>query len=863
MSDPQTALPLGAPSSGTTEQGVSALQQNEPYTSSATDSGALQAPEDEQVAKGKRQHAHLTLFSLTEAIEEQEESNQTKRPKLTDSDVPSSSSSNNSAPNPLQINSSTAPTGEASNSSNPNGEMPILPPLPLDLSSLRPFVASTARPITDLSSLLEKAYHERNGETGEFLSFFVRLLDFSGLLLSQLCNIQLAIARALIGAPLISRAPFTPELKSNLATVMEKWTKEGPLAFKSASSRAGSQPSTLGAVPISALPILINLLTSMQIIDPSLDEEQKRPLNLFELWTSKVSSFVPAQVTFEGPSEVEDDYAMEEPREAVMRRLAASLPRLTSVVLLVSRLAQVNHEIRGYHQDLRNKCHGVLMASLGWTNRIGLETQRLLTRLISYVEGRATSFSESHIESLESTCKEAIKEVIQLPRARDLSAPATAPTTPENAAELICRALADLRVDLCIRSNSQLNISEEEMDLIRDVLGRGALLDKLQERVSTRRIDFPWKRYTMPSVFDLFSNLQNKNCHDPRELRHNSFSVQGLQSRAGKFFSFQYCGPTGSERPEFFAFDSPKDDYDRIDIITDYFQERQRMAGRVKNASQSPLEFWSGPGNARRLFDEAMNDRNSRELRAFDVRERLFRAAKECTQFKVTLVRQVIEKLGGTRMLDFSAGWGDRLIGAMGSPGIKKYVGVDPNTDLKTGHSEMIRTLAASDRQDDFMIVYEPFQTATLPDGMTFDLVFTSPPYFDFEIYTDKPGQSILAHPTFNGWLIHFLFVSIHKAWSKLDERGHLAIHITDTRDARCCELMNLFIQSRLPGAVYEGIIGSYGQRKDIVRPIWVWRKDIAAAPVGEGSRKAEAEKLAWQHYADVWRSMDQRFGAP
>lgn len=861
MSDQTAAPTLDLPSAGMAEQGVSVLHQNEPNTLPAADNGTNQPSEDEHIAKGKRQHAHLTLFSLTDAIEEQEESGQTKRPKINDSDLPSSSTTNESATNPTQNDSSSAPNVETSNSSITDREMPALPPLPLDLSSLRPFLASTAQPISELSSLLEKAYSERNGETGEFLSFFVRLLDFSGLLLSQLCNIQLAIARAFIGAPLISKNPFAPDLKTNLAMVMEKWTKEGPLAFKAASARAGSQPSTLGAVAISALPILINLLTSMQIIDPSLDDEEKRSLNLFDLWMSKLSSFVPTQVTSDISSDQEDGYATEESREVVMRRLASSLPRLTSVVLLISRLSQVNHEIRGYHQDLRNKCHGVLMASLGWTNRIGLETLRLLTSVISYVEGRTTSVSESRIESLENMCKEAIKEVIQLPRARDLPAPATSPSNPENAAELICRALADLRVDLCILPNSQLNIGEEEMDLIRDVIGRTALLDKLQERVSTRRIDFPWKRYTMPSVFDLFHNLQSKNCRDPRELRHNSFSVQGLQSRAGKFFSFQYCGPTGSERPEFFAFDSPKDDYDRIDIITDYFQERQRMAGRVKNASQSPLEFWSGPGNARRLFDEAMNDRNSRELRAFDVRERLFRSAKECTQFKVTLVRQVIEKLGGTRMLDFSAGWGDRLIGAMGTPGIKKYVGVDPNTDLKTGHSEMIRTLAASDRQDDFMIVYEPFQTATLPEGMTFDLVFTSPPYFDFEIYTDKPGQSILAHPTFNGWLIHFLFVSIHKAWSKLDDRGHLAIHITDTRDARCCELMNLFIQSRLPGSVYEGIIGSYGQRKDIVRPIWVWRKD-STAPTGEGSRKSDAEKLAWQHYADVWRSMDQRFGS-
>lgn len=835
-----------------TQNGLSTAPTSESLT--ANDSG------EDTIAKGKRSHAELTLDSLSDAIFGEEGSGAIKRSKTSNSDAPTSSSAPSDHPTTINTSSSNSSLALSSNTTLTNREIPTLPPLPQELASLRAFVLSTSTPLSNLSSMLDKAYSAREGETGEFLSFFVRLLDFAGLLLSQVCNIQLSSIRAQIGGSTLSSTPFTAELKTTLATVMEKWTKEGPLAFKSASARAGASSTALGSVPISGLPILIEFLTSMQIIDASLDDEAKHSLNLFELWMSKARTFSPSQVIYEDTNTLDTISSEEEPRDAVMRRISSALPRLTSFALLVSRLSQVNHDIRGYHQDVRNKCHGVLLASLAWINRIGLETHRLLMQASNFIYGRGAAFSESQLEALERMCHEAIREVIRLPRVKDLATPATAPTTPENAADLICRAFADLCVDLCINSNSQLNIGEEEMDLIRDVNSRAALLDKLQVRVTAKRIDFPWKRYTMPSVFDLFSNLRSKICLDPREIRNNTFSVHGLQSKAGRFFNFQYCGPTGTEAPEFFAFDSPKDDYDRIDIITDYFQERQRMAGRVKNASQSPLEFWNSPDSARKMFDEALNDRNSRELRAFDVRERVFKRVKECTQFKVTLVRQVIEKLGGTRMLDFSAGWGDRLIGAIGAPGIQKYVGVDPNTDLRSGHSEMIRTLAAPDRQGDYMIVYEPFQTATLPEGITFDLVFTSPPYFDFEIYTDKPGQSILAHPTFNGWLIHFLFVSIQKAWSVLEDMGHLAIHITDTRDARCCELMNLFIQSKLPGAVYEGIIGSYGQRKDVVRPIWVWRKD-ALAPTGAGSRRLEADDLARRHYADIWRSVDQRFG--
>src|SRR5258708_2608605 len=117
-------------------------------------------------------------------------------------------------------------------------------------------------------------------------------------------------------------------------------------------------------------------------------------------------------------------------------------------------------------------------------------------------------------------------------------------------------------------------------------------------------------------------------------------------------------------------------------------------------------------------------------------------------------------------MLDFSAGWGDRLVGAIASD-VDLYCGVDPNTGLQKGHSEIIHTFAA-DKAERFKIIYAPFQTATLPDGVTFDLVFTSPPYFDFEIYTDRDGQSVKDFPHLHEWIVKFLLESIRKSWMRL-----------------------------------------------------------------------------------------------
>ena len=67
-----------------------------------------------------------------------------------------------------------------------------------------------------------------------------------------------------------------------------------------------------------------------------------------------------------------------------------------------------------------------------------------------------------------------------------------------------------------------------------------------------------------------------------------------------------------------------------------------------------------------------------------------------------------------------------------------------------------------------------------MPEGETFDLVFSSPPFFDFEIYTDAPGQSTQSFPEYEDWLVNFLFFAMNKCWSVLEDDGHMAIHITD-----------------------------------------------------------------------------------
>ena len=78
----------------------------------------------------------------------------------------------------------------------------------------------------------------------------------------------------------------------------------------------------------------------------------------------------------------------------------------------------------------------------------------------------------------------------------------------------------------------------------------------------------------------------------------------------------------------------------------------------------------------------------------------------------------------------------------------------------------------------------------------TFDFIFTSPPYFNTEIYSDDKSQSTSRYPQFNDWLESFLFQTLNKATGVLSHRGILAINIKNSPKHSIVEPMKEFILS-------------------------------------------------------------------
>jgi hypothetical protein len=205
----------------------------------------------------------------------------------------------------------------------------------------------------------------------------------------------------------------------------------------------------------------------------------------------------------------------------------------------------------------------------------------------------------------------------------------------------------------------------------------------------------------------------------------------------------------------------------------------------------SPLDYWNSDNGLRQVISAALALPTG-DVCAWSMREAVYSKVKECTNFKPSLAKHVIKFFGAKKVLDFSAGWGERMLGALAA-GVEEYLAFDPNLTLQAGHSLALRTHGSAQQQQHFAIRYEPFESSNLsPEDFSADLVFTSPPFFNLEVYTTAEharGQSIQSHKGVSAWLVKFLFQALKKAWSCLSRGGHMALHYSDTSKERTVRL--------------------------------------------------------------------------
>lgn len=174
--------------------------------------------------------------------------------------------------------------------------------------------------------------------------------------------------------------------------------------------------------------------------------------------------------------------------------------------------------------------------------------------------------------------------------------------------------------------------------------------------------------------------------------------------------------------------------------------------------------------------------------------------------FKITNALQLYHKYKPTAILDPFCGFGGRLVAAM----IQNinYIGVDLNIDLKPGYNKIREDLGNLSESNVEIL----FQDALSVDfsNKHYDMVFTSPPYENIEIYKNMEKK------TTNEWS-QFYTTIFQKLWDHLQKNGIYAININD----------NIFSKILYPlfGEAHEKIMLKKSSKNNYTEYIYIWRK--------------------------------------
>jgi len=138
------------------------------------------------------------------------------------------------------------------------------------------------------------------------------------------------------------------------------------------------------------------------------------------------------------------------------------------------------------------------------------------------------------------------------------------------------------------------------------------------------------------------------------------------------------------------------------------------------------------------------------------------------TMFRPQMAKLLCIKYQPKIVLDPCAGWGGRMLGVVASGA--EYIAFEPNTKTYNNLVKLSEFLDIKDRVrlicDDALKMDDYF----LPK---IDMILTSPPYFDLEVYTNESTQSIKNISNYDIWNNYFLEPLIHKCLSYLNDGGH------------------------------------------------------------------------------------------
>ena len=140
--------------------------------------------------------------------------------------------------------------------------------------------------------------------------------------------------------------------------------------------------------------------------------------------------------------------------------------------------------------------------------------------------------------------------------------------------------------------------------------------------------------------------------------------------------------------------------------------------------------------------------------------------------FKCTNAKWVYSNYECDKILDFSAGWGNRLLASVSLD--KEYYGIDPltykecNNMNKFFNGKAIVYNGCSENEEMYKDIPEV------------DLAFSSPPYYNTEIYSKEKTQCYNKFNKYDSWLKNYWNKTVENCYNKIRNNGYFILNIND-----------------------------------------------------------------------------------
>ena len=140
--------------------------------------------------------------------------------------------------------------------------------------------------------------------------------------------------------------------------------------------------------------------------------------------------------------------------------------------------------------------------------------------------------------------------------------------------------------------------------------------------------------------------------------------------------------------------------------------------------------------------------------------------------FKPFHAIEIYHKYRPTHILDPCAGFGGRAMGAC-VVGVPYYTGIDINTHLRAPYDKMTAILGEYSNTKIRMIYKNALEVDYGAITPRYDMVMTSPPYYDIEQY-----RQMETHQTKQEWNEHFYLPLFEKTYRGLSKGGYFIMNV-------------------------------------------------------------------------------------